>query len=79
MAMIRTAANVCTVLSVRRKIIPVKDRWFRTYVADANGFVDDSYAAQVLDDGHMDLLAVSREAYESCEDIKYIRVVVSTS
>lgn len=52
---LKTTTNVRKIPSVRTNLISVAKRWFRTYVMDAFGSVNNSYSGKVLEDGHIEM------------------------
>lgn len=65
----RTATNVWKLPSVRNMFISVDQGWFETYMTEAFEYVNDCYAGQVIDDGHIALLVLLTETYEVCQKV----------
>lgn len=61
------ATNVWMLPTVRRWIILLEERWFWTHVEDVLGSVNDGYVGQVLNDGQVHKLVVTKKRYESYE------------
>lgn len=62
---LRSETNVRSLPSLKKTIMAVEERWFRTNMEEALGFVIDCYVEQFLNDGHADLLEESAEKYET--------------
>lgn len=62
--------NVWTLLLVRRTFIVRDERRFRTYVTDTLESVNNCYAIQDLDNGHIELLGVKIGKHKNFEMVK---------
>lgn len=47
------ALKVWAISLENKSVITIDEEWFRTYVTDELGAVNDCYVAQVLDDGEI--------------------------
>lgn len=65
----RTGTNEHLLLTLRKTFILVDERWFRTYLTDAFGSVNDCYMGQVLDDVYNERLGVPTKTYEVFEEL----------
>lgn len=70
MGMSMSATNVWPLPSVKGTFISVEDRWFRTYVNDALGAVNNCYIAQLRNDSNVGLLRGRKERYRTYEEIE---------
>lgn len=73
------ATNVWMLPLVRKKLILMNELWFRTYVTNVLQSVNECCVVKVLDDGRIDFRGVVTEKNNVCVEVKYGRVVESSS
>lgn len=66
--MVSTAIKVRTVLSLMKTFISINEEQFRKFVTDTTGSVHNCYVGRALNDGHIALLPVPTDLYESSEE-----------
>lgn len=71
-----SVTNVWTLSPMKITFIPVEECWYRTYMIDTLGPVDDRYVGYVLDDGHIDLLEKRVERYKAYGEGEWSWLVV---
>lgn len=59
----RSSINALSLPFVKRTFLSVEERFFRTFVTEPLGSVNDCYEGQVIGDGHSDLLGAPTDRY----------------